>query len=149
MFSIKSLLFFTTAALFSSAAAQGWEVMVYEPSAGGSSSCTGGGTTISGSDVGDCHVVGLGSNAASFNVLVDQGPPGAEFVFNLFTDKPAQGPSSGLELASPALLVRATVTFVTSYALFQRANNINRRRRLFLAVCDRNDLPATCLFASN
>ncbi|KAK7050482.1 hypothetical protein R3P38DRAFT_3256385, partial [Favolaschia claudopus] len=86
MFSIKSLLFFTTAALFSSAAAQGWEVMVYEPSAGGSSSCTGGGTTISGSDVGDCHVVGLGSNAASFNVLVDQGPPGAEFVFNLFTD---------------------------------------------------------------
>ncbi|KAK7050468.1 hypothetical protein R3P38DRAFT_3173869 [Favolaschia claudopus] len=90
MFSIKPLLFFTTAALFSSAAAQGWEVMVYETSAGGTSSCTGGGTTISGSDAGPCHVVGLGSNAASFNILVHQDPPGSQWVFNLFTDNSCQ-----------------------------------------------------------
>ncbi|KAJ7665278.1 hypothetical protein DFH06DRAFT_1127611 [Mycena polygramma] len=90
MFSIKSLLFFTTAAtLLSSVAGQSWEVMVYEPSAGGSSSCTGGGTTISGSDT-NCHTVGLGSNAASFNILSDNGTPGAEFVFNLFSDNNCQ-----------------------------------------------------------
>ena len=76
MFKIRSLLFFTIAAtLLSTAAGQSWEVMVYE----GSNSCTGGGTTISGSDF-NCHTVGLGSNAASFKVLQDQGTPGAEFV---------------------------------------------------------------------
>ncbi|KAJ6486135.1 hypothetical protein C8R47DRAFT_1072562 [Mycena vitilis] len=68
MFSPKSLFIFTTAAtLLSSAAAQSWEVAVFEPSAGGSIDCTGGGTTISGSDT-NCHTVGLGSNAASFNI---------------------------------------------------------------------------------
>ncbi|KAK7052195.1 hypothetical protein R3P38DRAFT_2762604 [Favolaschia claudopus] len=79
MVSINSLLF-TTAALLSSAAAQGWEVMIYETSAGGTGSCTGGGTTISGSDAGPCHVVGLGSNAASFNILVHQDPPESEWI---------------------------------------------------------------------
>ncbi|KAF7328410.1 hypothetical protein MVEN_02556700 [Mycena venus] len=93
MFSIKSLLFFTTAAtLLGSVAGQNWQVKVYEPSARGTSSCTGGGTTISGgtSDVGHCRTVGLGSNAASFNILIDNGPPGAEFVFNLFSDNNCQ-----------------------------------------------------------
>ncbi|KAJ7143913.1 hypothetical protein C8R44DRAFT_724917 [Mycena epipterygia] len=93
MFSVKSLLFFTTAAtLLSSVAGQSWEVMVYEPSAGGTSSCSGGGTTISGgtSDIGNCREVGLGSNAASFNIISDNGPPGAEFVFNLFSDNNCQ-----------------------------------------------------------
>lgn len=82
MFSTKSLLFFSTAAtLLAShgAAGQSWEVMVYEPSAGGTSSCTGGGTTISGTSVTSCREVGLGSNAASFKAIVDNGPPGAEF----------------------------------------------------------------------
>ncbi|KAJ6486143.1 hypothetical protein C8R47DRAFT_1129159 [Mycena vitilis] len=87
MFSTKSLLFFTTAGtLLSSVAAQSWQVMVYEPSAGGSSSCTGGGTTISGSDT-NCHTVGLGSNAASFNILSDNGTPGDWSTVNLFSDK--------------------------------------------------------------
>ncbi|KAJ7143941.1 hypothetical protein C8R44DRAFT_724942 [Mycena epipterygia] len=93
MFSVKSLLFFTTAAtLLSSAAGQSWEVMVYEPSAGGTSSCSGGGTTISGgtSDIGNCREVGLGSNAASFNIISDNGPPGAEFAFILFSDNNCQ-----------------------------------------------------------
>jgi hypothetical protein len=83
MFSIKFLLFFTTAALLGSAVSQSWEVAVYEPSADGTSFCTGGGTTISGSDVGDCHEVGLGSNAASFNVLLDIGPLGEKFICKL------------------------------------------------------------------
>ncbi|KAJ7097052.1 hypothetical protein B0H15DRAFT_1019411 [Mycena belliarum] len=94
MFNTKSLLFFitTAATLLTGAAGQSWEVAVYEPSAGGTRSCTGGGTTISGSDVGDCHTVGLGSNAASFNILSDNGPPGAEFVFNLFGDNNCRSP---------------------------------------------------------
>ncbi|KAJ7215995.1 hypothetical protein GGX14DRAFT_442646 [Mycena pura] len=91
MFSIKSLLFFTTSAtLLASAAGQSWEVVVYEPSAGGTSSCTGGGTTISGTSVTSCREVGLGSNAASFKAIVDNGPPGAEFVFTLFSDNNCQ-----------------------------------------------------------
>ncbi|KAJ7665281.1 hypothetical protein DFH06DRAFT_1323677 [Mycena polygramma] len=81
----KSLL--TAATLLCNAAAQSWEVAVFEPSAGGSIDCTGGGTTISGSDT-NCHTVGLGSNAASFNI--DLGgtvnPPGATWVFFLFAD---------------------------------------------------------------
>ncbi|KAK7016945.1 hypothetical protein R3P38DRAFT_2989435 [Favolaschia claudopus] len=87
MFRAKSLLFIATAAtLLSSVAGQFWEVLVYERSAGGTSSCTGGGTTISGSDVADCHVVELGSNAVGFKAIQDQGPPFAEFAFLLFSD---------------------------------------------------------------
>ncbi|KAF7364860.1 hypothetical protein MVEN_00356300 [Mycena venus] len=85
MFNIKSFLFFTTAAtLLASAAGQSWEVMVYEPS----SSCSGGGTTISGSDTQSCHEVG--NIGGSFKVIADNGTPGAEFVFNLFSDNNCQ-----------------------------------------------------------
>ncbi|KAJ7900875.1 hypothetical protein B0H13DRAFT_2275253 [Mycena leptocephala] len=87
MFSIKSLLFFTTAAtLLASAAGQSWEVMVYEQS----SSCSGGGTTLSGTEVSDCREVGLGSIAKSFKIIADNGPPGVEVVFNLFSDNNCQ-----------------------------------------------------------
>jgi hypothetical protein len=81
MFSTKFLLSFTTAAtLLASAAGQSWEVMVYESSSGGTSSCTGGGTTVSGSDTQSCHQIGLGSNAVGFKSIMDNGPPGAEYV---------------------------------------------------------------------
>ncbi|KAJ7913345.1 hypothetical protein B0H13DRAFT_2005299 [Mycena leptocephala] len=70
MFSTKSLLFFTTAATLLQ-----------------SSSCNSGGTTLSGTEVSDCRVVGLGSIAKSFKIIADNGPPRAEFVFNLFSDK--------------------------------------------------------------
>ncbi|KAJ7804807.1 hypothetical protein B0H13DRAFT_1930568 [Mycena leptocephala] len=69
MFSIKSLLFFTTAATLLQ-----------------SSSCSGGGTTLSGIEVSDCRVVGLDSIAKSFKIIAGNGPPGAEFLFNLFSD---------------------------------------------------------------
>ncbi|KAJ7258518.1 hypothetical protein C8J57DRAFT_1340874 [Mycena rebaudengoi] len=112
MFSIKSLLFLTTAAtLLASAAGQSWEVMVYEPSAGGTSSCSGGGTTISGSDTSNCHTVGLGSNAASFNILVDNGPPGAIFAFNLFSDNNCQN-SLGEQLGQGACFSGSVGSFV-------------------------------------
>ncbi|KAJ7665277.1 hypothetical protein DFH06DRAFT_1323673 [Mycena polygramma] len=103
MFSIKSLLFFTTAATL--AAGQSWEVMVYESSAGGSSSCTGGGTTIADSDT-SCHTVGLGSNAVGFNILSDNGTPGAEFVFNLFSDNNCQ---NGIEQLGPGACFSGSV----------------------------------------
>ncbi|KAK7052273.1 hypothetical protein R3P38DRAFT_2859486 [Favolaschia claudopus] len=91
MFSAKSLLFIATAAtLLSSVAGQFWEVMVYEPTAGGTNQCTGGGTTISGSDTADCHVVGIGSDEVGFKVIQDQGPPFAEFAFDLFSDTNCQ-----------------------------------------------------------
>ncbi|KAJ7665231.1 hypothetical protein DFH06DRAFT_309469 [Mycena polygramma] len=90
MFSTKSLLFFTTAATqLSSAMGQSWEVEVWEFSAGGTSSCTGGGTTIADNDF-SCHTVGLGSNAASFGIVNSVNPPGAEWVFNLFSDNNCQ-----------------------------------------------------------
>jgi hypothetical protein len=81
MFSAKSLVSFATAAtLLASAAGQSWEVMVYESSAGGTSSCTGGGTTVTGSDTQSCHQIGLGSDAVGFMTIMDNGPPGAEYV---------------------------------------------------------------------
>jgi hypothetical protein len=81
MFSTKSLVSFATAAtLLASAAGQSWEVMVYESSAGGTSSCTGGGTTVTGSDTQSCHQIGLGSDAVGFMSIMDNGPPGAEYV---------------------------------------------------------------------
>ncbi|KAJ7785065.1 hypothetical protein DFH07DRAFT_763680 [Mycena maculata] len=81
MFNLKFFIFFATAAnLLTSAAGQNWEIQVYEASAGGTSSCTGGGTTIASSDTNECHVVGLGSNEVGFNVLVDEGLSGAEYV---------------------------------------------------------------------
>ncbi|KAJ7195836.1 hypothetical protein GGX14DRAFT_403806 [Mycena pura] len=121
MFSIKSLLFFSTAAtLLSTAAAQSWEVMVYEPSAGGSSSCSGGGTTISGSDTGNCHEVGLGSNAASFNIIQDNGPAGAEFqltqyssTVNLFSDNSCQD-NLGEQLGPGACFSGSVGSFVAT-----------------------------------
>ncbi|KAJ7665273.1 hypothetical protein DFH06DRAFT_309743 [Mycena polygramma] len=86
MFNTKSLLFFiTSATLLSNAVGQSWEVMVWESSAGGTSSCTGGGTTISDNDF-SCHTVGLGSNAVGFGIANSVNPPGAEWVFNLFSD---------------------------------------------------------------
>ncbi|KAJ7817219.1 hypothetical protein B0H13DRAFT_1923056 [Mycena leptocephala] len=91
MFSTKFLLSFTTAAtLLASAAGQSWEVMVYESSSGGTSSCTGGGTTVSGSDTQSCHQIGLGSNAVGFKSIMDNGPPGAEYVYNIFSDNNCQ-----------------------------------------------------------
>jgi hypothetical protein len=77
MFKTKTLFFAAAVTLFSNAAAQSWEVMVYE----GSNSCgDSGGTTLSGSETGDCRVVGLGNIAGSFAVILENGQPGAEFV---------------------------------------------------------------------
>ncbi|KAF7358333.1 hypothetical protein MVEN_00882900 [Mycena venus] len=89
MFSIKSLLFLSTAVtLLSTAAAQSWEVMVYE----GSNSCgDSGGTTLSGTEAGDCRLVGLGNIAGSFAVIQDNDPtPGTIFAFHLFSDNSCQ-----------------------------------------------------------
>ncbi|KAK7052257.1 hypothetical protein R3P38DRAFT_2859417 [Favolaschia claudopus] len=57
----------------------GRPVLGSQPTAGGTNQCTGGGTTISGSDSADCHVVGIGSDEVGFKVIQDQGPPFAEF----------------------------------------------------------------------